>query len=366
MSGSGAPGWDRFAHWRPAYARAMLAALLAVLVTAVFTPIDERKSRVQTRGFIQNMVERGVTKKRDDDLALYDVAIARIQKGDHYYDFIVEEQRRAMYPVRPGLAVRLPTLAYLDAWLGRSGQLAAAVLLMLATLAAWWRRLGEEPGGAEHRLLAMALLAAGVSLGLNRYFFTLHELWAGMLLALSFALHRPGRWGWSLAVAGLALAIREHALPFVLLMAAMAFWRRDWKEGAAWSLLAAVFLAALAAHLSIIASQVSPADPPSASWLAMRGLSGWFSNVTLSSNLRFLPGWIAGPIIVAALFGWAGWRSSAGLFGTLLYLGYGLAFMIAGRVDNYYWGMMIAPAMLMGVAFAPRALSSLVTAARAK
>ena len=41
-------------------------------------------------------------------------------------------------------------------------------------------------------------------------------------VALAFGLHRPGRWGWALAVTALALAIREHVLPFVLLLAAMA------------------------------------------------------------------------------------------------------------------------------------------------
>ena len=48
------------------------------------------------------------------------------------------------------------------------------------------------------------------------------------------------------AVAALALAIREHALPFVLLLGAMAVWRRDWKEAAAWGALVAVFCGAMA------------------------------------------------------------------------------------------------------------------------
>jgi hypothetical protein len=54
------------------------------------------------------------------------------------------------------------------------------------------------------------------------------------------------------------------------------------------------------------------------------------------------------------------------VFGTLLYLGYGAAFMIAGRPDNFYWGAVVAPAMFMGLAFAPRALSSLTRAGFAK
>jgi hypothetical protein len=152
-------------------------------------------------------------------------------------------------------------------------------------------------------------------------------------------------------------------LPFVLLMGAMAFWRRDWKEGAAWSALAAMFLAVLAIHLHLIDAQVLPSDRPSDPWLVMRGLSGWLSDVVLSSNLRFLPHWLAGPAVILMVAGFAGWRSPAGSFGTLLYLGYGVSFMLAGRPDNFYWGAMIAPAMFLGLAFAPRALGSLALAA---
>jgi hypothetical protein len=367
----GAAAWDRFAHWPPLRARLALLALLLMLIASALVPIEAGKP-VATAGFIDNITGAKTDlpeRPRDEDLALYDRVIERIHHGENYYDFIAAEHRKANYPVTPGFAVRLPTLAYLDAWLGDTGQTLCAIALMLAVLVAWWRRLGPqpdgEPGGDSHRALTIALLFVGVSLGLNRYYFVLHELWAGMLLALSFGLHRPGRrWAGALAVAALALAIREHALPYVLLMAAMAFWRRDWKEGAAWGALALAFLAALAVHLQIVAAQVLPSDRSSDSWLAMRGLSGWLSTVVLSSNLRFLPHWLAGPAVVLMVTGWAGWRSPAGLFGTFLFLGYGLAFMIAGRPDNFYWGAMIAPAMFIGLTFAPQAVRSLARAAQ--
>ena len=367
MSARAAPDWDRFAHWPLVPARLALMVLVALLIISALVPIEAGKSTVQTKSFVESLSgQEGPERKRDDDLALYDKTIERIRNGENYYDFIVEEHRKADYPIRPGLAVRLPTLAYIDALLGENGQLAAAVLLMLATLIAWWRRLGVEPGGREYRLFAMAALFVGVSLGVNRYFFVLHELWAGMLLVLAFGLHRPGKWGASLAVAALALFIRELALPFVLLMGGMALWRRNWREGLAWTVLALVFLVVLVVHLSIIAGQALPSDPPSASWLAMRGMSGWLSDVVLSSNLRFLPHWLAGPAVILMMLGWCGWRSPAGTFGTFLYLGYGLAFMIAGRPDNYYWGAMVAPAMFIGIAFLPRSLRSLVNASSAK
>jgi len=362
------PGWNRFAHWSAFDARLALLAFFALLAVSALVPVNAGPSEVKTKGFVEHLSDDGTAAKRprDDDLALYDIAIERIQGGEHYYDFIVEEQRAARYPVTPGIAVRLPTLAYIDAWLGKTGQTIAALILLFAVLAAWWRRLGDEPGGKRHRAMAMALLMMSASLGLNRYFFVLHELWAGMLLALAFGLYRPGKWGGALAVAALALAIRETALPFVLLMAALAFWRQDWKEGAAWSGLTLLFLALFGVHLHLIAQQVLPSDPSGQGWLYLRGLSGWVSNVALSSNLRFLPSWLAGPVVIVAMLGWAAWRSPAGLFGLLFFLGFGLIFMIVGRPDNFYWGMLVSPAMFIGAAFAPMGLAALIAAAASR
>ena len=356
---------NRFAAWNKGAARAVLALLALLILAAALVRIEAAPQKVAVKGI--NAVaagSAGPARPRDDDLQVYDAVIERLKRGENYYTAAAAEHRRIGFPLRPGFAVRLPTLAWLEAHLGPTAQMAAAFALFFGVLAAWWRRLGEEPGGAEVRLIATALLALGMSLAFNRYFFVLHELWAGGLLALSLGLHRPGRrWGGALLAAALALAIREHALPFVLLMAAMALWRRDWREGAAWSLLALVFIAALAWHLALVAQQVQPGDPASASWLTFRGLSGWLSAITLSSNLRLLPHWLAGPAVVLMLLGWAGWRSPAGLTGTLLFAGYGLLFAVAGRAENYYWGAMVAPAMFIGLALAPRALKGLRSAA---
>ena len=365
-SAKSAPSWDRFASWDIWPARFVLFALLAMMAMSAMVPIHAGKSTIKTQGFVEHIAgQPAPERERDDDLALYDIASRRIANGENYYDFIVEEHRAANYPVKPGVAVRLPTLAYFNAFVGERGQIVAALVLLAACLMAWWRRLGEEPGGRRRRVLAFALLFLGASLGLTRYFFALHELWSGMLLVLSFGLYRPyapggPKWGASLAAAALAVAVREHALPFILLMGAMAAWNRDMKQAAAWTALALAFLGALALHFQMIAPHVMPDDPRGQGWLMLRGLSGWVSNVVLSSNLRFLPGWLAGPAMMLMMLGWAGWKTQAGVFGTFLYLGYGLAFMIAGRADNYYWGFVVAPAMAIGLAFAPMALKSLI------
>jgi hypothetical protein len=304
------------------------------------------------------------TARRDVDLALYDRVIERIGAGENYYQVAAEEHRRIGFPLRPGATVRLPTLAYLAAWLGPIGLRAAATLLLGAVVLAWWRRLGEEPGGKPHRAMGTALAFAGAGLCVNANYYVMHELWAGVLLSLALALHRPGRaWGAALLLAALALAIRELALPFVLLMGAMAIWRRDWREATGWSALALVFLAAMSIHFGLVAAQILPTDPFGPSWLTWRGLGGWTSNVVLSSILYPLPGWLAGPVTVLMVFGWTAWRSSVGAAAALYCLGMGLAFCVVGRPNNFYWGAMVAPILLIGLAFAPRALAALVRAA---
>ncbi|MEY2944059.1 MAG: hypothetical protein RLY97_2073, partial [Pseudomonadota bacterium] len=198
MSAEIPPKWDRFAHYPRGRALWLLIAMLSMLIASAFVPLTVGKGEVASPPPLSVGSDADVAKAkarpRDDDLKLYDTAIARIAKGENYYDFIVSEHRKAAYPVRPGIAVRLPTLAYLDAWMGVNGDasapvaMAAAVALMLAVIAAWWRRLGDEACSERQRLFGTVLMFLGASLGLNRYYFVLHELWAGMLLALAMGL----------------------------------------------------------------------------------------------------------------------------------------------------------------------------------
>ncbi len=369
-----APKWDRFAHWAPGAAILVLAGFALLLVLAVLTDrsdIDPERVTPPEGELVEELVEEVVNTEfadgedeRDTDLQLYDRIAERVADGENYYAVAVEEQRARDFPVRPGLAVRLPTLAFLTAWLGQGGLIALAALLGLATLLAWWRRLDDEPGGEENRPIALLLLVVGTMIGLKPQYLALHEVWAGVLLALSFGLHRRDKWALSWLAAAAALAIREHALPFVLLMGALAAFRRDWRELAAWAALVLLFILALALHLSNVSDYVSDSDPTSPSWLVFRGLGGWTANMVNSSVLHLLPGWLAAPIVLLPLLGWAGWKSDMGLFALLLFVGYGVFFMFAGRDNNFYWGLVVAPAWFVGLAFLPRALRSLWNSAR--
>ena len=263
-------------------------------------------------------------------------------------------------PVRPGFALRLPTLATIQAALRPLGTTMASFALLLAIGLAWWRRFGDEGASASQRRFATALVLLGSSFLLNASYHPLHELWAGGLIALALGLHRPGKWTAALAVAALALAIRELVLPFVLLMGASAAWRRDWRETSAWCALIAGFAVLLAWHHGVVAGYQQAGDLPGPSWLALRGVEGWIGNVIQSSQLHLLPGPIAMLVPVLALLGWASRRTPAGITASLLLLGYGLAFMIAGRENNFYWGLIVTPILFAGLAFVPAALGNLL------
>jgi len=360
--------WERFAHWAPGAAVLAAALCLALLVLAALTvrtdllpggsaPASETViSGPATGPAATNLAE---DTPRDTDLRLYDRIAERVGAGENYYRVAVEEQRARDFPVRPGLAVRLPTLAHVSGALGEWGMITLAALLGLATLAAWYWRLEHEPGGSDHRVYVLLLLVIGAASGFKPQYLALHEVWAGMLLALALALHRRGRWMGAWVAAALALCLRELALPFVLLLGALALIRGDRREAAAWGVLVVVFGIGLAWHLAQVAQVTGPADPLSPSWFALRGLGGWTANVILSSPLYLLPGWLAAPLVLLPLIGWAGWKCDLGLAGFLLCAGYGVAFMIAGRDANFYWALVVMPVWFIGLAFVPRTLAGL-------
>jgi len=364
-------GWDRFAGWPPGAALLVLAAALLMLIAAALSvrsdllpggqPALPAASNAPAASPANGAPAEAA---RDTDLMLYDRIAERVRGGENYYRAAVAEQRARDFPVRPGLAVRLPTLALLSALLRPTGMMVLAAILGLATLAAWWLRLQWEPGGRDLSTFVLLLLVIGAATGFKPQYLVLHEVWSGVLLALALALHRRRRWLASWLVAALALALRELALPFVLLMGALALWRGDRREALAWGALVGLFAIGLWAHLGAVAAITSPADPLSPSWLALRGLGGWTGNIILSSPLYLLPGWIAAPLALLPLIGWAGWKSDLGLAGFLTCLGYGAAFMIAGRDANFYWALMVMPIWFVGLAFLPRTLAGLVNSAR--
>ena len=362
--------FDRFAKWAPGAALLVLAGFALLLVAAALTAravpenvptnaVASAASALSTGG-----EAKGGNEDRDTDLRLYDRIAKRVGADENYYAVAIEEQRARDFAVRPGVTVRLPTLAWLSGHIGPWGMMALAFVLGVAVFIAWWDRLENEPGGRDYRTYILLLVAIGALAGFKPHYFALHEVWAGMFLALSLGLYRPGEWGWALVAAAAALAMRELALPYVCLMGVMALARGGRAEALAWSLLGGLFLIGLAVHVSLVGALTSTADPIAPGWMALRGLGGWTSNIVASSPLQVLPAWLAAPLALLPLIGWAGWRSDLGLTGLLLCLGYGFGFMIFGRDNNFYWALVVMPLWFVGIAFVPRALASLWASAR--
>lgn len=171
-----------FARLSPGLARLALAALALLLLASALVPTARPGDRLPWQGAVDGKVAAQTTSAeleasgRDADIALYDLVAQRIAAGEHYYDFIVAQQRSFDFPVRPGVAVRLPTLAYLAAWLGEDGLVVVAFALIAGVLIAWWGKFAQDATTLRRRALGIAVLALGMSLALNRHFLLLHEL----------------------------------------------------------------------------------------------------------------------------------------------------------------------------------------------
>lgn len=296
------------------------------------------------------------------DLELYQRIHNRVAAGENYYAAAVAEQRANDYPTQPFVTVRLPTLAYIDTVLGDHWGRLLAALLLVAVILAWLRAL--RPMVLRTEMLGAGILLYMAGMGLfDPRALQFHELVAGALLGLALALYRPERWWPSLLAAALALAIRELALPFLLLWAAFAASERRWRQVLALALVIALFALGMVFHAQAVIAQVLPTDPLSPPWAGFNGPQLALLSLARLTPLLLLPEAVAAPIALLALLGWIGLGGRLGLFATLWFAGMGLALALFARTNNFYWVLVLLPAYAAGLAFVPRALAELVRSA---
>ena len=253
--------------------------------------------------------------------------------------------------------MRPPALAFLLAPLpGEGARRLLLGVLALAVLGAWAVRLRAEGLRPVPLTLGLIALTTGLLSVAATQAYAMHEQWAGLLIALSLALHRPERWGWSLAFGLAAALIRELAAPYLLVMATMAFVERRPREGAAWLASLAVFAGALAAHAHAVSLYVLSTDIHSAGWLSLGGWPFLLHALQWNSVLAAGPAWLAVALAPLALLGAASWRGPLGARLGLIVLGYVAGLMVFGRPENVYWGLIIVPLLSVGLIKAPQAL----------
>ena len=349
----------------PAWGAALLLALLAAgLAWSAWAVPADRAAREERRGAVQVQIQAQAPAGETGDLALYERINSRMAAGEGYYRAALTEQRSHGYPTIPFVTVRTPVMAWGTLVIGQTGWRVVAIALLIATTLAWVAASQARTLFVERAGAALLLFFAGSGAFLQRVAL-LHDLLAGLCLSLAMALYRPGRWWPSWIAAAAALAIRELALPFVLLWAAFALVQRRWQEFAAVMALLALFGLGMALHASAVMAERLPGDQLSNGWDGMLGPALFLSSVAeLMSPLILLPPSLAGPLALLCLVGWAGLGGPVGLFATLWFAGFALAMSLFARGNNFYWALLVLPAYGAGLALAPRAVADLVQRVR--
>jgi hypothetical protein len=298
------------------------------------------------------------------DVALYDSIVSGIRGGGDYYGVAAKELRRGGYPLQPFITFRLPALAVLQAHMPAMMVQSLLMALIAGTAGAWFVRFKSAFVRKPPLVFAMLLLAGGMVVFIQRGLIGFHEVWASLLIALSLALRRDDRWTTAVAIGLIAMLIRETALVYVAIMGMLAFAEGRRREALGWAATIVVLAVVLGFHAHAVAAVVQPTDPASPGWMGLLGFGFFVKAMMLSTALAVVPAVLAALLVGLALFGWACWSDAVALRVLTVFCGYAALLGLFGRADTFYWGLMVAPLLLVGLAFAPDGLRDLVTRAR--
>jgi hypothetical protein len=348
-------------RWAAALALALLIAAMVWSVGATRPLAEAETARAAAnRASAAAAAPSATPAKAKGDLALYARIADRVAAGEGYYAAAMDEQRASNYPTKPFVAVRQPTLAWMQTLIGVAGVRYVMFGLVLACLWAAHQALARMATvSLPERLGAVMLLVLGGAAVLVPKAGLIHELWAGLALTLALLLYRPDRWWPALLAAAAAIAVRELAVPFVLLWLVFALAGRRWAEAAGVAALLALFAAGMTAHFMAVEAERLVSDPASPGWDAMIGYGLPLMALSRLTGLMMLPITAAAPLALLPLIGWAGIGGRLGLFALLWSAGTLTMVALFARPDNFYWAQLVLPAYALGLAFAPRALAEL-------
>lgn len=345
-----------FARLTPGQARAVLTGILGIGVFCVAVTLSPIAS-----------TQVGKSRPGSGDIALYRASIERIQTGQGYYVAAQAELSARGYPTQSVFNWRLPTLAWLLGHLPSLGLGKVLLgLLALSLMIVSFEVLAREQGQGLGRPIACVLLMSGPLMPcVLGDLVVVHELWAGVLIALSigvYGLHRPCL---GAALGLTALFVRELTLPYCVLAAGLAWWRGQRRELAVWLVGLVVWAGYLGLHAWHVQGWILPdARAQSASWIQFGGLAFVLATAQMNAYLLLLPQWVTALWFVAAMVGVAAWSSPLGERVGLTLCLFVVAFSIVGQDFNQYWGCMDAPLLCFGAVQFPAALRDLWRAAR--
>ncbi|WP_396043867.1 hypothetical protein [Aeromicrobium sp. UC242_57] len=291
----------------------------------------------------------------DADLRLYSAISDRMASGTGYYAAVAAEQARLGYPTRPVVTVREPTLAWLIDGVGGPA-VTRWLLVALATVAAAVTMIRLRAMTSSLTVWGCASVLAALSFALmaSADLIWVHEIWAGMLIALSVGLRTRSSWGTSVAIGLAAALVRELAAPYLVVMLVLAWRDRRRREAAGWAIALTVWAAFYALHALRVADLVPASAQSSPGWIDMDGWPLFVEMIHSRSLLVLLPFWVSAVLVPLALLGWWSCRSGYALRVAWLLSAYALAFSVVGRADTTYWGFLVAALVLPGLAMVPK------------
>jgi hypothetical protein len=352
--------WDGLRHplrRLPRWAAALVLALTVAL--CVWSGPAEYRYGHRAVADIHKRLGRG--DRRDFDL--YETIDKRVAKGESYWHAALDEQRHSRYPTKPFLAVRTPMLAWGYVVWGLLGWRVIAIGLWFVTVIGMLALMTGRTTWPERAAAAIGAAAFGGVAFIDKVGLS-HEIIAGLFLSSALVVYRRERWWPALVLAACGLAVRELALPFVLLWAAFAASERRWREFAAVVGVLALFAVGMALHAHEVAAERLPKDLNSEGWSGLQGLPFTLYGLMSVTQLGKVPWHLGAPLALLPLLGWAALGGRRGLFATLWFGGYFLATSLFARQVNFYWLSLVLPAYGAGLALVPRAIYDLVKALR--
>lgn len=324
-------------HW--------LVALAAVLVTvlALATPPDATALRGPR------------------DHQLFASVVQRVSQGEGYYAVMGEELRKGQYPLKPVVTWRTPLHLSTVALLGISQARIALGLLAALTLLVWVTLAWPDP---VRMFTAVLLVGAGLMHAITPAGVLMPEVIAGVLIALSLGCYAHRKWLLAALVGALAMFVRELALPYVLICAALAYQAKRRQETAVWIAGVTLFWFYYATHAWLASRATMPTDVASSAtaWVQWQGLP------FLLETIRFYPiVLLTSPIVGAIVLGLGTLTlgvSNAPIQVRAAWLAYAGLYLVFGQPFNGYWGLLTCPLWGVTLTYLPEAISQTERALR--
>jgi hypothetical protein len=284
----------------------------------------------------------------------------RVHAGENYYHAAGDELRTEGFALKSVFAWRQPLYAWFFA-IFPAPTVGRAILYVLAiAVILWSTQIAHARAEGLTTVIMFWLMIGAVWSAFLPLEEMMTEIWTGILIALSIFSYSRGNTFAAVAVALLALFIRELTGIYVVICIALALRNRHWRELLAWAGGLFLYTIYFAYHYSQVKAHILPTDMPMDSWMKFGGLHFVLNTVAEHLLLSSPPRWVAAIYLSLALLGLFSIPGDLGHRITLTVVAYLCLFAVAGKTFNDYWGYLDTPLLAFGCAWSPLAIMHLL------